>query len=74
MKKTFIYLLAIYKKLISKVFFVLMGTSCRHYPSCSEYASLAIEKYGVFKGSVMGLKRLISCNPFSNKDYYDPLV
>jgi len=38
---------------------------CKFYPSCSEYTSQAITKYGVFKGSWLGLKRIIRCNPFS---------
>lgn len=35
---------------------------CRFEPSCSEYMILAIEKYGVFKGISMGLKRMKRCN------------
>jgi hypothetical protein len=38
---------------------------CKYYPSCSNYTSLAIEEFGV-KGLLMGLWRLIRCNPFSN--------
>ena len=32
----------------------------------------AIEKYGAFKGTWLGIKRLVRCNPFS-KGGYDPL-
>ena len=38
---------------------------CKYYPSCSNYTSLAIEEFGA-KGLLMGLWRLIRCNPFSN--------
>ena len=38
---------------------------CRFYPSCSEYCVQAIEKYGVFKGVLKGIKRILRCNPFS---------
>lgn len=35
---------------------------CRFEPSCSQYMILAIEKYGVIKGVVKGIKRLSKCN------------
>jgi putative membrane protein insertion efficiency factor len=38
---------------------------CKYYPSCSNYTSLAIEEFGA-KGLLMGLWRLMRCNPFSN--------
>ena len=37
--------------------------SCRYHPTCSTYALQAVEKYGALKGSVMGLARIIRCNP-----------
>jgi len=46
---------------------------CRFYPSCSEYSYQAIERYGIFRGSWMGLKRIIRCHPW-NDGGYDPLV
>ncbi len=45
---------------------------CIYTPSCSEYTYQAIEKYGVFKGGIMGSYRIIRCNPFS-KGGYDPV-
>lgn len=38
---------------------------CRFYPSCSNYTYQAIVKYGVFKGSFLGLKRLLRCHPWT---------
>lgn len=38
---------------------------CRHYPTCSEYARGSILKYGAYKGVMLGLVRIIRCNPFS---------
>ena len=46
--------------------------SCRFTPTCSEYAYQAIDKYGILKGSWLGLKRLVRCHPF-NAGGYDPL-
>ena len=71
MKKFFIFLIRIYKKYISPIF-AHLGVHCKYYPSCSEYTRQAINKYGVFKGMVLGIKRILKCNPFS-KGGYDPL-
>lgn len=40
---------------------------CRFYPSCSEYAILALEKYGLTKGIKLAINRIKRCNP-SNTD------
>jgi len=37
---------------------------CRFYPTCSEYAITAIEKYGPLKGGLMAAWRILRCNPF----------
>ena len=36
---------------------------CRYTPSCSQYAEDAIKKYGVVKGTYLGLKRIVRCRP-----------
>ena len=71
MKKVCLYIIKIYKKIFSPIFHFL-GSECKYYPTCSEYARQAIEKYGVIKGCFLALKRIIKCNPFS-KGGYDPL-
>ncbi|MCU0679730.1 MAG: membrane protein insertion efficiency factor YidD [Planctomycetes bacterium] len=45
---------------------------CRFKPTCSEYAVSALEKYGLFKGTIKAIWRILRCNPF-NKGGYDPL-
>lgn len=45
---------------------------CKHVPSCSEYAKEAIKEYGIVKGSIMGIKRILKCNPFGTYGY-DPV-
>lgn len=45
---------------------------CKFNPTCSQYTYLAIEKYGVLKGSMLGMKRILKCNPWS-KGGLDPV-
>ena len=61
--------LRIYKVYLS----VLFAGSCRFEPTCSRYAYEAIERFGVMRGSWMGLKRLLRCQPLSRKFGYDPV-
>ena len=72
MKRILIFLIDIYKKIISPIFEYL-GVHCKYYPTCSQYMKQAIEKYGTIKGVFLGVKRILRCNPFS-KGGYDPLI
>ena len=71
MKKFFLFLIKEYKKYISPIFNHL-GIHCKYYPTCSEYARQAVEKYGIIKGLWLSIKRFLKCNPFS-KGGYDPV-
>lgn len=71
MKKIIIFIINGYQKHISS-WFDLKGIKCKYYPTCSEYTKQAVEKYGAIKGSILGAKRILKCNPFS-KGGYDPL-
>ena len=67
----FIFLIPvyIYKAVISP----LIPHTCRFYPTCSSYSIEAIEKFGIFKGFYLTVKRICRCNP-KNKDCgYDPV-
>ncbi len=57
-----------YQVLVSPVF----GSSCRYYPSCSQYTYEAVEKYGPVRGIWMGVKRISRCHPFA-RGGYDPV-
>lgn len=46
--------------------------SCRYTPTCSEYAIQAIRKYGPAKGSWLGIKRILRCNPWGGHGH-DPV-
>lgn len=39
--------------------------ACRFYPTCSEYTKQVVIKHGVMKGGWLGLKRFLSCNPWT---------
>ncbi len=45
---------------------------CIFTPTCSEYAILAIKKYGFLKGSLKSVWRILRCNPFNKHGGYDP--
>ena len=47
------------------LFSPLVGERCRYYPSCSEYAAQAIQRYGILRGLVLAGWRLLRCNPWS---------
>ena len=68
MKKIMIFLIKVYRKYISP----MTGPHCKYYPTCSQYAIEAIEKYGALKGGLLAAWRILRCNPFS-KGGYDPV-
>ena len=50
----------------------LKPPSCRFVPTCSEYAMLAVKKYGAVRGTALALKRIYRCHPF-HPGGYDPV-
>ena len=71
MKKIMINMIRWYQKHIS-CWLEAKNIHCKYYPSCSEYTKQAIEKYGAGKGMILGIYRILRCNPFS-KGGYEPL-
>jgi len=59
-------------KLYQAVISPLMPQTCRHLPTCSEYTIEALRVFGPFKGTYLGIKRIISCRPGGSHGY-DPL-
>jgi putative membrane protein insertion efficiency factor len=67
-KFALVTLIRTYRAFISPV----LPPVCRFYPTCSEYALLALEKYGVFRACYLIVRRILRCHPF-NKGGYDPV-
>ncbi len=49
-----------------------MGRACRFEPTCSDYATQAIDRFGVIRGSGLAVCRLLKCHPF-HPGGFDPL-
>ncbi|MBR1762409.1 MAG: membrane protein insertion efficiency factor YidD [Eubacterium sp.] len=69
LKKAAVFLIRTYQLTLSPRF---SHGACRYTPTCSQYALEAIEIHGVFKGSLLALRRILRCNPFF-KGGYDPV-
>jgi putative membrane protein insertion efficiency factor len=68
LRKIFILPIRFYQLSISP----LLGSNCRHTPSCSQYTIEAILEWGVFKGIWLGMKRIARCHPWGTHGY-DPV-
>jgi uncharacterized protein len=78
MKKIALFLIGFYQKYLSLDTGIIgvhfsRGKTCGFHPTCSEYTKQAIEKYGFWRGSYLGIKRIWRCRP-SNGGTIDPLV
>ena len=71
MSKILLKIIEFYQKNIS-LWLGSKNINCKFYPTCSEYTKQAIKKYGALKGTILGIYRILRCNPFS-KGGYDPL-
>ncbi len=67
MKKIIISLIKFYQRIPLKC-----HSYCRYYPSCSNYMIISINEYGIFKGIILGIKRLLRCAPWGGYGY-DPV-
>jgi len=64
----------IYRKMLSPLLHEASGSAvaCRFQPTCSEYAALAIEYHGIFRGTWLALRRIAKCHPFHTPQF-DPV-
>ena len=68
MKKLILSLIVFYRKTVSPS----RPPCCRYIPTCSEYALLAVERYGALKGSWLAFRRILRCHPWGGSGY-DPV-
>jgi putative membrane protein insertion efficiency factor len=68
MKYLVLDFLRLYKTFLSP----FLPPSCRFEPTCSEYTRETVEKYGAIRGTWLGFKRILRCQPFC-KGGYDPV-
>ncbi len=68
MKTALLSFIRLYQLTLSYFF----GRSCRYLPTCSEYAQIAIQKYGPWRGTILALKRISRCHPWGG-DGFDPV-
>lgn len=68
MKRLLMKMIRFYRKYISQ----MTPPTCRFYPTCSEYALEALERYGAVKGSWLSIKRIGKCHPFHSGGF-DPV-
>lgn len=57
-----------YQLLVSPI----LGERCKYYPSCSAYALQAVQRFGILRGLVLAVWRLLRCNPWSDGGF-DPV-
>jgi uncharacterized protein len=60
--------IAVYQRLISPA----LPRRCKYEPTCSRYAAQAIGEYGILRGLVLAMWRLLRCNPWSHGGF-DPV-
>ena len=71
MKRLLLFLIRFYRTQLAP----LPPPACRFIPTCSEYAYLAVERFGAARGSLLAAKRLAKCQPFHRQKTieYDPV-
>jgi len=64
----FILIIRIYQKILSPIF----PSTCRYQPTCSHYSIEALQTHGLWKGSILAIKRISSCHPWGGSGH-DPV-
>ncbi len=76
MNKLIKYLMIKIIKLYQMAISPFLGNNCRYLPTCSDYFIESLKEYGIFKGSIKGLKRILSCHPvkfLGGGEGFDPI-
>ena len=76
MNKLIKYLMIKTIKLYQMAISPFLGNNCRYLPTCSDYFIESLKEYGIFKGSIKGFKRILSCHPvkfLGGGEGFDPI-
>ena len=74
--KSIKYILIKFIKLYKIFISPYLGNNCRYLPTCSEYFIDSLNEHGVFRGTLNGIKRILSCHPvkfLGGSEGYDPV-
>ena len=59
-QNVYLFPIKVYQKVISP----LLGPTCRYSPTCSHYMVTAVQEWGIYRGTLLGLKRIGRCHPW----------
>ena len=68
MKRVLLSIIRLYRRKVSPA----LPCACRFYPTCSEYAEEAIQRFGAVRGGELAARRILRCHPFA-RGGYDPV-
>ncbi len=68
MKSILIAMVRFYQRFISAALHAISGpqSGCRFHPTCSHYFIEAVQVHGAWRGSLLGIKRILRCNPWGS--------
>lgn len=72
LRQALVFLLVLPVKFYQYAISPMLGSSCRYYPTCSQYTIEALKKHGPIKGLWLAIKRIASCNPWGGHGH-DPV-
>ena len=71
-KNIILYPILLIIKIYQTVLSPILPSTCRYSPTCSEYTKQSLIKFGLIKGGMISIKRIIKCNPWGGNGY-DPI-
>jgi len=71
-KNIVLYPILLIIKIYQNILSPILPSTCRYSPTCSEYTKQSLIKFGLLKGGLISIKRIIKCNPWGGNGY-DPI-